>query len=369
MNLIYFAPVPWDSYLQRPHYVVQHFLKRGGRRVVWVDPYATRLPMLRDLRWRQAGSRLLTTRPEGLTVVKLRVVPAEPFAAGRWVNRKLVWNRLARELRRVQDGSRLVIGVGRPSSLALAALETFDSAWSFYDAMDDFPEFYRGKAKRSVTACENALTNGVDAILTPSSALWDKFARLQVKRIMLHNASEMSSLPPPSASHNGRAVYGYIGCISTWFDWSIVARLAETSPDAHVHVVGPCFSRPSQPLPKNITLFAACPHDQAVDRLRSFSVGLIPFRRTRLTDGVDPIKYYEYRGMGLPVLTTTFGEMARRGVDDGTYFMDETAGIERAAEAALKRGPDPAAVAKFRLEHTWERRFEEARLFSRMARS
>ena len=60
-TLVYFAPVAWDSYLQRPHYVARHFLARGGR-VLWIDPYPTRFPMLRDLR-RRVGTSLRTPRP------------------------------------------------------------------------------------------------------------------------------------------------------------------------------------------------------------------------------------------------------------------------------------------------------------------
>ncbi len=119
-------------------------------------------------------------------------------------------------------------------------------------------------------------------------------------------------------------------------------------------------------MPRNVTLFPACPHPRALAHLEQFSVGLIPFIRTRLTDGVDPIKYYEYRAMGLPVLTTTFGEMARRGIGDATYFMDTDIGLERAAAAALNRVTDPASVARFRLEDTWDRRFERARLFEHL---
>jgi hypothetical protein len=367
VTLVYFAPVPWDSYLQRPHHLIRHFLRRGGDRAVWVDPYPTRLPTMSDVQRRWTATRLVTERPPGLTILSLRAVPFEPLAAGRWLNRVLLWKRFARRLQRLQRGAPLVIGVGRPSGFALAALRTLRPDWTFYDAMDDFPEFYQGIARRTIAACEAEIANTVDALLTPSSAIWDKFAGLGSKRLMLHNASEMSLLPPPAA-HNGHRVLGYVGCIGAWFDWPLVARLAESSPDATVQIVGPCFARPRPPLPRNVKLFPACAHHQAMAHLERFSVGLIPFKRTRLTEGVDPIKYYEYRAMGLPVLTTTFGEMARRGLDDCTYFLDKGGSLRQVASSALDRSSDPAAVACFRKEHTWERRFEAAKLFEQMTR-
>src|SRR6185295_2677914 len=105
---------------------------------------------------------------------------------------------------------------------------------------------------------------------------------------------------------------GYVGCVASWFDWPLVIRLARTLRDGAVHVVGPRYVSPPRPLPSNVKLFPACSHADAVDHIRRFSVGLIPFKRNRLTAAVDPIKYYGYRAMGLPVLTTSFGEMAER---------------------------------------------------------
>jgi hypothetical protein len=104
--------------------------------------------------------------------------------------------------------------------------------------------------------------------------------------------------------------------------------------------------------------------------MASFSVGLIPFRPNRLTAGVDPIKYYGYRGMGLPVLTTAFGEMAGRHASDrGVYTIDGPADLAAAAAAALAHGDAPADVAAFRDRHAWERRFADARLFQDMPTS
>ena len=47
----------------------------------------------------------------------------------------------------------------------------------------------------------------------------------------------------------------------------------------------------------------------------ALSAGIIPFKVNRLTAAVDPIKYYEYRAAGLPVISTEFGEMRQRRAD------------------------------------------------------
>ena len=109
-----------------------------------------------------------------------------------------------------------------------------------------------------------------------------------------------------------------------------------------------------------------CIRDRAdtVSFLSSFSVGLIPFTRDALTLGVDPIKYYQYRGAGLPVLSTSFGDMVERTEADDTFFLDPDGDLAAPIQAALSRRPDAAAVAAFRVGNTWAARFTDARILS-----
>jgi hypothetical protein len=365
VTLLYFAPVPWDSYLQRPHYVAKHFLQRGGRRVVWIDPYPTRLPMMADIRT-VLRRRLVTPRPPNLTVVKPGALPIEPLATGRWLNRHVLWHRLHRRLPQFSGGKQLIVGIGRPHSLALAALERLDPASSFYDAMDDFPEFYRGAAKRAASMSEQAIASNVTTIFTASSGLWTKFAPHGGKRQLVANGFDMASLPPLAPRPTGTPVLGYVGTVGSWFDWPLVVRLARAVPNASIHIVGPLYVAAPHRHPANIKLFPACSHERAIEHIARFSVGLIPFKCNKLTQSVDPIKYYAYRAMGLSVLTTPFGEMAQRGPGDGAFLLDERLGLEASAYAALgaSRAND-AAVEEFRAAYSWERRFDEAGLFRR----
>jgi len=364
-TLVYFAPVGWDSYPQRPHYFVQHFLKRIGARVVWIDPYPIRLPTIGDVRRVVGSARIALTRPSNLTVISLRALPIEPVPVARWLNCRWLCRMLSRQLTPLLRDSDTRIGIGRPSSLALAALDLFRPVATFYDAMDDFPEFYRGASRVSVSAQERKIVRAVDVVVTSSSALWTKFAELGSRRVMMHNAFEMSALPPLPIPRNGHQVFGYVGCIGSWFDWSITASLARSFPDVPVHIVGPCFSNPPRDLPANVTLFPECSLEESIEHFRSFSVGLIPFKRGPLTEGVDPVKYYGYRGMGLPVVSTKFGEMARRGVGGDAFLIDEGAGMQAVAAAALDARFDTAATDAFRREHTWDRRFDDDRAFDR----
>ena len=159
-------------------------------------------------------------------------------------------------------------------------------------------------------------------------------------------------------------VFGYIGTVGRWFDWEMVAALAAAFPAAEVRIGGPVFEPSPRPLPANVRLLGACPQSAAPGHLRGFSCGIIPFRLTPLTAAVDPVKYYEYRGMGLPVLTTRFGEMASRTRADGVYTVEGHEGIADTARAALAHRTDAETVARFRAANDWTARLEAAGLFA-----
>ena len=260
--------------------------------------------------------------------------------------------------------------------------------------MDNFPEFHRGLSRRAMRRHEDAIAAGVDLVVASSTFLAEKFARrgLRVERVLnaceapraeggrrmtegeldggqceMEGKSEILSLkydvlappsvlrPPPSPP-----VLGYVGCIGHWFDWPLVMRLAEALPQARIELVGPCVVAPPQGLPANVRLLPACRQSQAAGHLARFSAGLIPFRCNALTAGVDPIKYYEYRAAGLPVLSTSFGEMAHRGRDDGVYFLDRTDDLAGTVAAALSHCCDAAEASRFRRQNNWTSRFRKS---------
>jgi hypothetical protein len=366
MQLLYFSPVHWDSYEQRPHYFVRHFLEEGGRRVVWINPHTARLPHLAD-RHRLSGpgkiQRLWLDRPPGLTVMELRAMPIDPLPGGAAVNRLLFWRDALATLARDADRD-TVLAIGRPTALARAALQSVPHAWSLYDAMDDFPEFYRGLSRHHTRTTEAAIAARVDRLFVSSHALAAKFASLGRRVTPLHNAYDMALLPPVQTSPDRRrGGLGFLGCIGRWFDWPLTIRIAQAVDPLTVTLVGPCPVPSPSRLPQNLLWRPECHQADTIAHLASFAAGLIPFTRDRLTSGIDPIKYYQYRGAGLPVLSTSFGDMAHRTADDDTFFLDRDDNMAGTIRAALGRPADPAKAASFRAANTWTARFTEARVW------
>ena len=357
MRLVYFSPVPAASYAQRPHFTAQAWLELGAESILWVDPYPCRLPRFNDLKLPRGSDRQNTPLDARIEVLRLPALPIEPLPGGPWLNDRFFWRGAWEKiLDFARDPQSTIIGIGRPCALALSALRKLPHLSSFYDAMDNFPEFHRGLSRRSIQYYEDAIASAVDLVLASSTYLAAKYTNrgLNVKKVL--NAYQMSNLPPWRPIQHRHIVFGYVGCLGAWFDWPLVLELARRLPHVRFELIGPRHAPLPAKMPENISVLPPCEQSDAPKHLARFSAGLIPFRNNSLTAGVDPIKYYEYRGAGLPVLTTSFGEMALRKAENGVFFLDQAADLPSLAAKALGHRVDPAALARFRHDHDWTQR-------------
>jgi hypothetical protein len=363
MRLIYLSPVPWHSFSQRPHELVRYFRSVTGGEVLWVDPYPGRFPTLSDVMTRRPAG-LECEIPAWLRVLQPKVLPIEPFPFSRAIN-CLFWGNVEAEVKRFADDS-TVLGIGKPTTLALHLMQSRRFSSSFYDAMDNYPAFYRGWSRLAIANRELKVIKGVSTILASSSAIQDRMRRLAPDVRLVMNACAVDRLPPvpESCSFKNREtpVIGYVGTIGAWFDWKLVIALARADLNINFRLVGPVYASPPA-LPHNISLEPPVSHPDALRAMTRFTAGLIPFKETPLTSSVDPIKYYEYRALGLPVISSPFGEMAFRRGYDGVYLMNPDTDIAELVGLALTSCTTFESIAQFRRDNSWKSRFDNARIF------
>ncbi|MBB5608023.1 MULTISPECIES: glycosyl transferase [unclassified Janthinobacterium] len=368
--LIYLSPLPWSSFAQRPHKFVEWFHARTGGQVLWIDPYPTRLPAPGDFRRIKtaiAAPQAARPTPPWLTVLQPRALPIEPLPGSAWLN-GLLWQPVLLAIERFSASGKCLLAIGKPSKLALDILRRHPQLPSLFDVMDDFPAFYRGYSRHAMERSERAVAALAGQVTVSSSLLARRFADCGERLHLALNACAFETLPPPDAlpPRPEQPVLGYVGTIAQWFDWELVIALARANPDLPVRLIGPVFGAVPAQLPDNIELLPACEHRQAIRFMQSFSVGLIPFKRTTLTDSVDPIKYYEYRALGLPVLSTRFGEMAMREGEAGVFLAEPQGDLAAQVAQALAHRDDAAQIAQFRIGHSWDARFDAAGILQRL---
>jgi len=372
MKLVYLSPVALNGFEQRPHYMVRELLRGAVKGALWLEPYPTRLPRLADLR--RPSERGLATPGTRLPIraIQPKALPIEPLQFGRRLNFRMFFRSLLDEVDRWIGRGRFILALGKPSPLAIALLDRYENdprcAGSVYDRMDRFAAFHSGISSRSMQKWEIEIVGRVDRVQAASTSLLAEVERLGSEAWLCLNGFDekavSATLAEPAPA--GPAALGYVGTIGAWFDWAWVERLAEQldaeGSDLPIRLIGPCFRRPARALPRRVSMEPAVPHALALRAMRALEVGLIPFKVDALTEGVDPIKYYEYRALGLPVVGTPFGELRHKTSDAGLFLTDasDPLGSVRAALAHREGGcgiaePDCTWSARFAPLGDWVR--------------
>ena len=370
-HVVYFSPVRFSSFWQRPHYMAAAMLAGPVDRMLWVDPYPTRLPRVTDVRRPSDVPRCPDAGIPGVDVLSPLALPFEPIEVGRWINRHTFLRAVRNEIRSWLDGEPYAIGVGKPSPLAIDALQTLGASdrcsGRFYDAMDRYADFYRGVSNRAMAQWEEELLPLCDWVQTSSTALRSEIgARHEAVRMCLNgidpnaiDKARRQARKSARADPSRGVVFGYIGTMGAWFDWEwtfeLARLLSQIDPQARVVLVGPMFDGPDSDVPPNVQIHEPMSHAEALRTAASFDVGIIPFKLTPLTECVDPIKYYEYRGLGLPVLATSFGELRYKS-DASLILVEPGTDLAAAARRALALRAQ-AAIPLPLTDWSWSSRF------------
>ena len=86
----------------------------------------------------------------------------------------------------------------------------------------------------------------------------------------------------------------------------------------------------------NVAIHAPLERAGLAELIRTADVGLIPHRRTALTEAMSPLKLYEYLAGGLPVAATDLAPM--RGIDARVRLVGEGGDFAGAVGQALALG-------------------------------
>ncbi len=364
MQLIYLSPVERASFSQRPHKFVDWFYAREADNVYWIEPYPTRLIKLTDVYnlFRNFTKIPLPVHKDQawIKVIKPLALPLEPIPILNLIN-LIFWNKLIAKIKQFSKKSPTILVIGKPSKLALKLIEKLDVELIIYDAMDDFPAFYNGVSKVTMYATEQLVARRVNKVIVSSTELASKWADLN-SVALVKNACDLDLIPNLGAMKTKETpiIFGYVGTVANWFDWSWIVTLARLRPEDEVRIIGPIFNPPTVELPHNVNCFDAIPHDLAIVEMSKFDIGLIPFIDNALTNSVDPIKYYEYRALGLPVFSTNFGEMRYRTDDEGVFVTDKLSDIELKLTKLLSFNQSLESLRRFRVENNWKCRFDSS---------
>ncbi|MGF1714584.1 hypothetical protein L4D08_06720 [Photobacterium chitinilyticum] len=357
MKIVYFSPVSINSYEQRPHFFVSELLKYNHE-VLWVEPYPTRLPELKDLNIQRKSEVSLMAGLDKVLIEKPHALPIEPLSMFDFLN-DILWERTLTSIRNFDPD---LIIAGKPSKLANKVAKSFSDIRLIFDYMDDFSDFYTGVSKSSMKYQLDNILNNADMVIASSDTLFNKVDRNKLNTIKVLNGYKSDTLPDAETQQvTDDFRFVYIGSIANWFCWESIRTICELYPSSIIDIIGPCHSSIPTDLPENINFYGEMKREDAIQIALKAKVGLIPFKINSLTEAVDPIKYYEYRSLSLPVVSSKFGEMKLHAKHDrGLSIYNDVSDIRIALDKAIDYGfDDKVRTAEFRNNCSWSNRFNK----------
>ena len=310
--ILYFGNVPFSSPWQRAQQLAMHLAETTD--VVYVDPNRSFLQFLRR-------QRALTSTPSELVPERLRRFRPGPglpfgrsFPALNRVNHARTWSRLKRLIASGRITAPKILVATFPDQIDI--IRCLPDIPVIYDLMDEPALFLKAWQQPHFQKAHRELLERAQLVVTSSKVLFERYAPLARRAVCITNGvraqmfRDLQNAPahPRLASLPGPRL-GYVGMISHWFDFDTVRALAGAFAQGSVILVGP-VDCPVPALPSNVKFTGMVPHHELAPLLRSFDLGLIPFRRCRDIDAVNPVKLYEYLAAGLPVLSARFSEIA-----------------------------------------------------------
>lgn len=184
-----------------------------------------------------------------------------------------------------------------------------------YDNMDEWEEFQKvGQADWYKKSYEEKIILESDLVSAVSPALIDKFSYLRSDILLTpngyytHITGEHNKDISLTMIKDDKINIGYFGHLTnSWFDWELILEVAKKQNNFVFHLIG--YGAPEEILKKieeihNIKYYGKIPTHLLGDYVKNWNIGIIPFRESKLSKAVDPIKIYEYLYMGLDVIAT-----------------------------------------------------------------
>ncbi len=242
---------------------------------------------------------------------------------------------------------------------------------NIYYTVDDISESLY-VAKHGVTQEKKAF-QAADLVLATSKEL-EKKSSLYAKTVhYLPNAADISIFHqatnnvlsiPDELKNETRKIIIYIGNIRDRDDFPLLQKIATTHHDKLLLIIGPINTNEHKAYDlhemDNVRFLGGKPMHELPNYMKQSSVAIIPFKLSKLTKSIYPLKINEYLAAGLPVVSTKFSEDII-SFQDVIYiaeshedFLDKISlAIENNSEVEKQKRINTA------LNNTWEARARE----------
>lgn len=362
--MIFLSDIPWAALYQRPQHLAARFA--GRRNLLWVEPAVLGTPPRTIPFPIREGIHgiVLPYVPYNARNAALRAIArgAGSLAPALWVLERAQASMLAGAM----ANAGITPGSARAflqNFQAIRAIRRIRPARIVYDCIDN--PFGFTAFPRAVHRLWHETLDAADLLLATSPVLAALLEKSSGRRAhVISNGVEYERFTAPvtrprDLPDDGIPIAGYVGSVYPWIDFTLLKRLCRALPNVRVVIIGkehPDVRPHLAALARfpNFLFLGPRPYETVPAYLRTFRAGLIPFLRNPLTEGVNPVKLYEYAASGIVPVTTDFspdlGEF--RHVASVCSTADEFIEAVRASLPSDERRTE--ALRVFARSHDWD---------------
>lgn len=300
-EIVAFGIIPWQFRYQRPQQIFTRFGKLGYR-ILYINNVCVTGGKLE-----RVGENIYSFMPDGEGLVYHALKSAR--------NTRRIINSIYEVLGRLEIINP-VLWVDVPYWQSI--LSYFDRQYLIYNCMDSYADFSDLQEHcPHLSHWEEELGRTADLILTSSGLLKEKLTLLNPNTYVIPNGVDLEHFSPdesletpPDIARIPQPIVGYFGAIADWIDLDLMYYLAEQLPEFSFVYIGHStvdlrrFGKLA-----NVYFLGEKSYFDLPKYVKHFQVGLIPFRKNRLTLSTNPVKLYEYLASGIPVVSVDLPEI------------------------------------------------------------
>ena len=231
----------------------------------------------------------------------------------------------------------------------------------FYDCIDEWNTF--NLIGDFFLQQEERLFKEADAVTVTGELLYNKCKNLNKTTSIVRNACDydyfIKSPKKSLLSKIKKPIIGYFGAIADWFDIEAISYAASQQKNWSFVLIGNVFIdvKPLKNQP-NVFILGIKPYELIPSYLNDFDACLIPFKKNRVTEAVDPVKMYEYFSLGKPVVARKLYELMR--YSDYLYLYDSNEEFVEKIHKALEEKSNEIKEERRKIaaNNTWDERVE-----------
>jgi len=326
-----------DHYWTSKQYITMELIK--NYRVLYVEAnysFGKMLTGLMGKKWPVTPFGKLYIKNQNLSI--LTPYPRLPFRNHfrwiGWLNQKLLLKKIRSTIKKLNYKNPILWTFLHQTADLVGKLK---ESISIYHCVDDWPILLSmanmGRTNR-IREDEIALTSSVDIIFRVSSNL---LSRLKIPNPILFdmpNGVDIDLFNPRQYSDDlvkhdmknlSRPIIGFSGTIGKWIDIELIIQIAKCYKNGSIVLIGLNENNPNidklQNL-NNIYFLGMKSREEVPEYISNFDVCLMPFNRTKIGEGLLPLKMFEYLALGKPVVATS--SKVLKQFSDVLYLANDT---------------------------------------------